>query len=209
MYKIFTRSANDFLYSRMSEFLPEDKLVRFTGFNGYEAALEYIIHIIDAGIKAELDYVVNIDEDCYVYRPQAIDDIIEAMSISQTHYAGYCDHGSINHRNFSKTTHNPFFNIFNIKAIVENIEWSDFVSNARRLSAINYFGYEPFDAFFLLLSRKLSPLDLSPIGHEDGITTNTGFALHSWYSRDYGINDFQTNRIDKVYEEAKELCRKL
>jgi hypothetical protein len=36
--------------------------------------------------------------------------------------------------------------------------------------------------------------------HKDGISTDTGFALHSWYARDF---EAQQERILAIYNEAR------
>ena len=45
---------------------------------------------------------------------------------------------------------------------------------------------------------------------EDGISTelyyNGGlYAVHSWYAREYGYDEFHTNRINKIIERCEQL----
>jgi len=76
-YLITTRSRSDELYTMASSFWsPEIPRKRFTGYNNYTDALKYLINVLNA----PYDYIINIDEDCFVYNFGAIDRWVDVMA---------------------------------------------------------------------------------------------------------------------------------
>lgn len=196
-YQIFTRSRSDKLYSMMAEFLPADKLVRVQGFDGYEESVQYLYHIIE---NSTADWVINIDEDCFVFDFSRVEKTLKYMQDFGIYdYAGMPDAGFCPHRNFSSTTHNPFFNIFNAKVIRE------FLKNVDKDEINSRGDFEPFDGFFLWLNESFGNLELTAGQHDDISTTLLNGLIHTWYSREYETDPFHTQRINEAYEYAKSI----
>lgn len=224
MYKIFTRSRSEQLYSMMSEFLPKDKLIRVSGFDGTEGSIEYLHYILN---YPDVDWVVNIDEDCFVYNPDMIEKIIYGMKACGYDYAGMSDGGMCPHRCHSWLVHNPFFNVFNAKKIRERLHMftKDEVNNFSYLpimdilkpylnsSHFNHNNTEPFcGLFYWMAAQGFKPMFFHSYqlgDSEKNISTilvhDINFAVHTWYSRDYEIDEFHRDRINKVFEYAKSL----
>lgn len=195
---ITTRSCNDLLYNRMEEFLAKEiTRIRYMGMNHWSDALTYLEKIL----LLDYDYVINIDEDCYVTDFNAIYQLIEHMSqTGSTHY-GMPD-ALIYHplRNNSTSVHNPFFNIFDVKMCAEI--WATKPEVTDEICTMD----ECFNALFLKLNHYGKSLQMDTKTHKDGITTVTPFLMHTWYSRTYGNDPYHTQRIDNIYNEAKAIC---
>lgn len=198
--QVHTRKRNNLLFNRMKSFIPDHITVKaHEGFNHYTDALWYLVHIITT---ADCDYVVNVDEDCFIYDWPKVEQLIEQMARDEVAYIGmpdcleYCQH-----RNNSEYVMNPFFNVFHVeqcrKAVQNMVLYDLLVFN----TSCNF--HEPFNNFFIQLFNSVPAGSIKTFPHYDEITTDTGFALHSWYSREYGNLDEVTERIDAVYKEAK------
>ena len=63
--------------------------------------------------------------------------------------------------------------------------------------------FEPYYPFFLWLAAnaKLSTV----CSNQD----NKEMLIHTWYSREYGVDDYHTKRIDKVINECYEAQEKM
>ena len=199
--EVHTRFSNLTLYKRMREFIPEQiKCWSHSGHNHYTDALWYLVHIINT---AECEYIVNVDEDCYIYDWQKVEEIVDQMQRDGIAYTGmpdsldYCDH-----RNNSDMVMNPFFNVFHVEQCRKVVS-SMVVGELLAPNPYCNF-HEPFNNFFIQLFESLPAGSIRTTTHPDGITTDTGFALHTWYSREYGNIQEETDRIDAVYYEAKE-----
>lgn len=198
---ITTRSCNDMLYSRMESFLPPNiPRIRYMGMNHWSDALTYLEKIL----QLDYDYVINIDEDCFVIDWTTIDRIIQFMAQDGYTHFGMPDH-VISHplRNNSKYVHNPFFNIFDVKQCLEIINTKPNVKD---------YPCE-MDECFNVLFQKLyfygKPANMCTSIHADKITTVgtvNPYLMHTWYSRTYGNDPYHTKRIDNIYNEAKALC---
>ena len=191
---ITTRSQNDILYARMERFLPGDlPRIRYMGMNHWSDALTYLESIL----KLDYDYIVNVDEDCFITDWSKV---LMHISIMQEHY---CTHFGMpdsetfaKHRDNSDAVHNPFFNIFDVKKCREIIESHELMDDYE-------FGIdECFNDFFAKLNEDGKELIMYVNTHDDGLTTYTSFLLHTWYSRLYGHDPEQTARINARYNEA-------
>lgn len=201
-YTIYTRSRSEDLYNKMSEFLPKDKLVRVTGFNGYNESVEYLFHIIN---DCKTDYIVNIDEDCFIYDFKEVEKIIIDLEKFGLTHAGMSDFGACPHRNFRPETHNPFFNVIKTsvaKQLVNTYNGNYFELVERSEETL----HEPFDLFFLHLKDRGKHYNLG-VDQFDEISTelihNKEFCIHTWYSREYETDEFHNKRINEAYEYAR------
>lgn len=191
--QVYTRSCNDKLYAMMRSLIPEDVVChQVKGYDGYEMAEPFIRHVLET---AE-DIAMIIDEDAFVYDWSKILWLAKQMIKGWKTHAGVSDCGTIEHRRFSWTTINPFFNILDCATLraTGGLAPVNMPSGATMA--------EPFDPLYLQLWRVGKPLFLPASEHHDGISTDTYFLLHSWFSREYGTSDYHTKRIDSLYDEA-------
>ncbi len=118
---IITRSKNKNLYNEMIKRFNYnyDNKIRFTNFQGFgDAATEYIYHIL----VNDYDWVINIDEDCFVFDEYELLMLLNYMKNNNYDYCGIPDGGVCIHRFHNPLVMNPFFNIFNVKKIREKIK---------------------------------------------------------------------------------------
>lgn len=197
-------------------FSDDTEFIRFTEFQGYTEALDFILH----GLTHLDGWVVFCDEDCFVTNQKAIESIIEHMKQNDMQVAGIPDGGVISHRSNSWTNINPFFFIANTTAVREKmhgytrdqiVEWAlDFIPEKPRNIGDNFDHnhWEPFAGVLYFLYDNFRILFLDAQEHEDGISTKVIFkdklvALHSWYGRAYV--DEHKERIDNLYNEVLKL----
>jgi len=202
-YLITTRSVNDELYNMASSFWGDAPRKRFTGYNHYKDSLKYLYDIL----LEPYDYIINIDEDCFVYDFERMLFLIEAMEETNSIQCGMPDSFEwCSHRNNSRFVHNPFFNIFNRKKVSELlVSTTPFttyhIENDLEVDGCNF--HEPFNVFFAAI-KKGNRIELDTKQHADGISTILNdFALHSWYSREY--NGEHKQRIINLYNEANNM----
>jgi hypothetical protein len=117
-YKIgvVTRSINHSLYrlSQSTIDLPF-KSVRLqdTSANGYLYEL----------LNMDLDYIINIDEDAFVFNNQRLLQLLEYCIINDIDACGFPDGGVLPIRTHNPLVLNPFFNIFNIKKLKKDFSF--------------------------------------------------------------------------------------
>lgn len=175
--------------------------------------LYYLTYIL--GLDA--DWVVNIDEDAFVVSEQSLLDLLSFMQDNNLDFCGMPDGGAISMRTHNPASMNAFFNIFHTSVIRSRI--AEFVpeehnaDNSDRVqfqfrSIYAYDNYEPYyPIFFWLHKSGFRPFYLLNILQDsDGITTLVGnhkadlMLKHTWFARDYKIDDYQTTRIQRVID---------
>lgn len=204
---IVTRSQNEQLYNVFKSFLSnENDFRRYTSFNGFVEAKEYLLSILNL----HSGWIVNADEDFFVCNESEIDNLISAMEENGYDYCGVADGGIIPHRTNSAYNVNPFFNVFNCDKIKEKLH--EFTEQkgieARNKLDPNDQMTEPFAGLLFWLYDNFHCLFLEDIESTDGTSTvikfnNKPIGIHSWYSRVYGKDEAQTKRIDECIEWAK------
>lgn len=197
---IYTRAYNDELFGMMKEFIPDGvDVVKKKGYNNWEDALHFITDVI----KECKGYAVIMDEDCFAYRFEAIQGIINHMESNGYTHAGMPDRGVSPHRTLQWTTLNPFFNVINCPKIIE-------LGGLNKTDMPNFMNaptFEIFDELYLQMWKVGKPLYLNAATTSDGLTTHLMdhkgeyFALHSWLSREWVHGE--KKRILDVYETAK------
>jgi hypothetical protein len=204
---IVTRSQNEKLYKIAKSFLSsENEFIQCKQFKGFEGAVNYLKWIFET----QSGWVVNVDEDCFIINENLIDVCINQMKRNGWVYAGVPDGGGlIPHRNKSKYTANPFFNIFNVDAIKEKYNSFSDIIDFELIKEIetNYNLDEPFAWLFYWMFKNFSSAEFSDIDSTDGTSTiinvnKKPMLIHSWYSRMYDKDVDQTERINKCIEWA-------
>lgn len=199
---IYTRSYNADLFKMMCDFIPENVQVeRLTGYNDWQDADRFLRDVI----KECQGMAVIMDEDCFAYRFDAVQNMIEHMRSHGYTHAGMPDRGVSPHRTLQWTTLNPFFNILDCPRLRE-LGALDKIDKPTFSDKCNTF--EIFDDLYLQMWKIGKPLYLNAATTSDLLTTHlmdhTGnfFALHAWYSREW-VNG-QRDRITGVYQNALE-----
>jgi hypothetical protein len=126
---VVTNSLNDELCKISQEFyaqLPYKKIV-VSGKDGLHNAA-FINHVIRNPLKYDFDWMIYVDEDCFITNQQALEDLIQYQIVNNYACSGVPDGGVISHRFHNPIAINPFFMIMNIGEIRKkyNIEeiWS-------------------------------------------------------------------------------------
>lgn len=180
-------------YEMMRQLIPpEIECERCENFNEWYHAKEYLEYIL----KSDADFVVNVDEDCFIYNWPAVIEIIKRMKRGGYTHAGMPDRHVSGHRFNLYVVTNPFFNVFNMEQVRKYYHGNWQTTEAENI--------ECYNAIFLELAFFGKPLFLKVKDHDDGITTDTGFALHTWYSREQSHRE----RIIARFSDAMR-CRSL
>ena len=224
--KLFSRVNNPYLFAKMQDLLPV-RVEPLETFHGYEEAAYYLQHVLSQCRAGET--IVNIDQDCFIFDWGVFIALCKHMTALGYNYAGVLDNVDIPGRdNISPVVMNPFFNVFrfngdplagveldltrveptmNMKCI---LNLPDPPANEPRNEPFS----EPFNAVFnYIFEQGYTPYYLDAYTDNNGATYLTfkgiPFAVHTWYSRDYGVTPEATKRIDLYYHEAlmlKETC---
>ena len=111
---IVTRSMSDVLYERSEalQTLPYRR-IKITGLNHWRNATDYL-HLL---FEIDADWVINMDEDCFVFDSGRIEGILAHMRSNGFDFCGIPDGGACIHRFHNPLVTNPFFNIFNVARI--------------------------------------------------------------------------------------------
>ena len=133
----FTRSMNDFLYDKMRSLYKSDfDFVRMDHSWEIPVGAAHLDTFLRRGQKVSnglscgsslylysicecpnFDWVINIDEDFFVFDEEKIISLLKHMIKNEIDYCGVSDGGQVRHRTGSPLVVNPFFNIFNTKKI--------------------------------------------------------------------------------------------
>lgn len=175
-------------YDLMRALIPPDiECERCTQFNEWFHAKDYLHYIL----QSDADFVINVDDDCFIYDWEEIIDIAQTMDMDNYTHFGMPDRHLSSHRFNLYSVQNPFFNIFNMHEIRKFYTGTYQTTDAQNI--------EPYNAIFLELAFFGKPLyNTAAHDHPDGITTDTGFALHTWYSREPSHRDRILARYNEV-----------
>ncbi len=217
--KIYTRSANPELYHYSQQFIrldcPRVRLVRTT-------ADGYFYQMIK---DKDCDIAINIDEDAFLVNENAMMEMLDYAIDNNITNCAMADGTLLKIRLFNPIITNPFFNILNLKNIREkynlrDIKSFDYVRHKKELIdklppvlAADERGLadsrkEPYYPFFFWLAYNFNTYYMPVEEHADGFSTvlknqkGNPILLHSWWSRAYGVDEFHTNRINALMNEA-------
>lgn len=173
----------------------------------------------------DYDFVVCLDIDCFIVKPQSILYMCEHMDINNIAFAATNEmYGPATHRNkcygVDGSQYNSFFYILNTKLIPPMPSVA--ALNAKYMKPnTDTNRYEPYWVMFqhLYYNKDLKHLDLNGRTHEDGITTiielnGKAILYHTWYARCYSWFQIEQEaqcihriRINKVYQEVLNIRR--
>jgi len=224
---VLTRSMHETLYARSQSLLTLPYARRaIVGMNHWKNATDYL-HLL---FEFDADWIINIDEDCFVFDNGRIEGLLKHMQENGFDYCGIPDGGACVHRFHNPVVTNPFFNIFHAAAIRPKLR----ATNVFGVNRIQYtpdlerftprellrpdhaYAYDNFECFyglfFWLLQEGFKPLFLPSVELEDGITTELRdhrgdpFLYHTWFTRKYTRDEAHTQRIDAIYERAAHMA---
>lgn len=142
---LFEKSYN--LYSPLiDEETDNFILINGSDYNyGYKCFLEMIEYALYGKKYPRIDYIVYIDEDCFISDLKSLKNIVEDFISSDRTFAGMPDGGVCCHRNHNNVAINTFFTIFNIRQIrdlFKGIEQDQFKKHI--VPAIESYSFERF-----------------------------------------------------------------
>jgi hypothetical protein len=221
---IVTNYQSEQLYSKCREFYKDAPYEQIGisgkgGFYGWHF-LDYITRTLD------YDWVILIDEDCFVTDLKALDDLLIYQIDNKIHCSGVPDGGVLNTRRHNPTSINTFFSILNLSEIKKKYNTED-VFNKQHLvekfkhltpthllksDLYKYDDFEPYYRYFFWLHEnnfKVLFLDGEDFYRgEDKWTSivkwnGNKIGYHTWIAREYDIpNSIHRQRIDQVYEHC-------
>ena len=215
---LVTRSVNPTLYLKSYETtknLPYERIREKHFKGGQDVALRYLISLF----KYNVDWVVNIDEDAFVFNTDRIVKLIDYMDKEGYVFCGMPDGGVVRERQHNPIIPNAFFNIFNVKRVQINLkaiykqefknDLCEFLPRELMKDGLLYewdFREKYYCLFFWLLRMGYKRLYLNGYEHSDGISTilqdheGIDFLIHTWCARTYEIESGQTQRINKAFD---------
>ncbi len=216
--EIATRSISDELYEISGVFIEKLKLKRHRLLD--TEADDYFYRLLDL----DCDFVVNLDEDCFVSNPSRIIDLVLYMNDNGYHIAGMPDGGVCEHRFHNPLIPNAFFNIIDLRGIREKFnpltariqQYGDdllyLVPQSLLKTKYALDNFEPYYPFFFdLLRNGAVPLYLNGFQwNRDPISTiqcdhkDLPFLIHTWYSR--AFNE-QRDRFNHAISWAKKFSK--
>lgn len=217
---IVSRSSNKKLYAKSEELIKLDvKKIQSTSYlGGQDKALKYLLHLFDY----DVDWVINIDEDAFVFDSQRILNLIQYMKDNHYDYCGLPDGGIVNERKHNPIVPNAFFNIFNVKNIkidrneIYQTKFSNdltqYIPSILKTDVYQWNTREQYYCLFFWLIKRYKCLFLNGYEHTDGMSTilqdheGNDFLIHTWCARTYGVEAGQTERINLAYEWVKTKC---
>lgn len=216
---LVTTVSNWELYEKTSKTFPKNiKLFVVDGTKGF-FGLRSLMLSIEKFKKRDYKWLIIVDEDVIFTNPRKVFDIIEYMRKKDFTACGMRDGGTLKWRNENPSAINTFFCILDLSKIVpifskieiiknQYIKENEFKINKDKINENNYNSmslFEHYYCFFFWLLRndkKFLYLDAnSPFNDETTLLmdhNNQKFLYHSWYARFYNINEYHTERINKI-----------
>lgn len=158
-------------------------------------------------LKRDVDYLINIDEDAFVYDNERLRGLLNHMIENNIDICGMSDGDLMSIRSCNPLVVNPFFNIIDVRKIKKSLT-PKLIREFKNEFVTGKVLLEPYEPFFVWLNKNFNVLYLKAEKHNDGITTilndhrNNEFLFHTWYSRLYDKDEFHTRRINSVIKEC-------
>lgn len=189
-------------------------------------------YLCDILFNATTDWVINVDEDAFIYSIDSLFSLIDYMDENNYHVCGVPDGGVVKCRFHNPIAMNPFFNIFDIRKIktiskcepgkeTDDRTIGSFTDDLKKYTPYNLiksdykydnFQWQYYPIFFHLLRNDINFLYLNAYEAADGFSSivdnhyDVDFLIHSWYARCYSDNDpiciEHKPRIKRVYNFA-------
>lgn len=212
--KCYTRSMDAFLWYQSQALLtlPYPR-VRVTDSD----ALGYLLTAI---ADEDADYVVNIDEDAFVFDNDALQELLNHVIDYGYVNCGMPDGGVHPTRQHNPLVTNPFFTIMHTARLREAVREGAYIGTPITDVLPDWYpayllthdyapgSFEPYDALYTWIANTYPVLYLDADTHADGISTvlknhqGTPFLTHTWYARAYHDYPIQRRRIDAAIAEA-------
>ncbi len=218
---ILSTVDNKELYKKSSLLFPQNiqKYV-IDGTNGMYG-IESIFYMMKILKGKEIDWLIMADEDVLFKNSDLVFEIINKMELEKYTVCGCREGGQNSIRRFNPYVINTYFSILNFREIekiwnkseikknqyINKDEFNDDLSNLiMEYDTLSL--YEPYYCFYLWLKRngkKFLFLETQQGIKDDIITTlvyfeNKLLLYHTWYARTYGISEWHTNRINKIFD---------
>jgi hypothetical protein len=200
-YTIATRAFDGPLYQKFLQTLPKSADVTFMplfNFDGFEGAFDFLL----AALQRTEGRLIICDLDCFVYKWEHLAELIEDERdwvVSER---------AIAHRQrLPRYVGNPFFWILDADRAKKTLP--RITTSPKQKERIRKLYTMPGDAvdepfwglyYWLYYVQKLPVATIPVTEHPDGITTQSAYFAHTWYSRDYGHCPIQTARIDNILD---------
>jgi len=223
---IAIRAMNNDLVSKSLSFLNNIDGQRRILFNSNSG--DYVQEILYNPIS---DWVINLDEDCFIYDPDKLLNLIDYMDKNNYHICGISDGGVNKCRFHNPVAFNPFFNIIDVRKTssisncdpgkeTDDKEIGSFTDDLKKFTPFHLlkydykydnFQWQYYPLFFHMLRNNVNFLYLDCEEFGDGFSTivkdhnGDPFLIHSWYARMYNDQsdiDNHTRRINNVYDFA-------
>lgn len=207
-FLIIRNVLNQFLLERTKiDYKPQIIIDGKSGIYGQQLLLKLFIK---DKIQDNYRFICLVDEDCLLYNHKHIYDIMSYMITNKIDIMGVPDGGMLSIRNHRPDVPNLFFVVIDTTKL-RNIKYDELksysVPNGEHCKTYAYDDFEPYYKTLCFMNEKLNykftPLKAKSI--TDGTTSevyfnDTPICLHTWYARKYGIDDFQTKRINNAID---------
>ena len=189
--------------------------------------INFLNHIITNGAIYDFDWMIYVDEDCFITNPSAVEELLEYQVSNGYACCGMPDGGVVSIRARNPVSINPFFMIMNLGEIRKRYN-SDQVMGSRYGGDLdqyipkalmkpnigtlfdNYEGY--YRLFFWLLRNGFKLLYLDAEEYSGDQTTamlknhkGEVLAYHTWYARMWNRDQKHTQRIRGVIKHCRGL----
>lgn len=223
---IITTVANWSLYEETKHFFP--KGIQIFAIDGKDAlyGIKSMVFFMKKLRKYNLDWLIMADEDVVFTNPERVFELINYLDKNNYTVSGMSEADRLENSSKHPYVINTFFGILNIKEIFNIYDEKEMLNNQyaidnefpKQVEGLPFYKYpmnslaEPYYCFFLWLLRngkKTKFLESYKPLKNDFLTTaihdhcGQEILFHTWYARFYGVDTFQTNRINNVLKKGK------
>lgn len=155
--------------------------------------------------QAPYDFLIGIDEDCFIFRPQAIVEMMEYMDKNNIGILGVPEKGVSCNRHSSEEYTCTFFIIYNLN-IIRNIPIDEKAIQSIVIPPLPQYE-DHWKSILWLQNHGAKRHLLTGNDHTDIVSTilndlhGEPFLLHTWFARDF-TSPQNRQRIQKAYEYA-------
>lgn len=171
----------------------------------------------ERNLHKKYDYIVLIDEDCFMLNDNAVDELICYMEQNDVDIVGVPDGLATPVRFHRPDVPNIFFTIFKTKKMTfdpsEVANYKVPIGESKQ-GVYAYDNFEPYYQWLCFMVYKLGmvfkPLEAHTL--DDNWTTavsfnGNGFAYHTWFARRYEKDTAHTKRINDIITKVNNIKR--